>query len=82
MKKFRGEEVEDNSGPVSHLRWEADYYLTPMPRNALFYEYLEMGRYTRLISKDDDDDAGPIRDGLLLMNIKEARFKLYLETKF
>ena len=45
MKKFRGEEVEDHSGPISRLQWEADYYLTPIPRNALFYEYLEMGRF-------------------------------------
>ena len=44
LKKFRGEQVEDNSGPISNLQWEADYYLTPIPRNALFYEYLEMGR--------------------------------------
>ncbi|XP_028396374.1 anoctamin-4-like [Dendronephthya gigantea] len=42
IKKFRGEEVEDSSGPVSRLRWENDYYLTEIPRNALFYEYLEM----------------------------------------
>ncbi|CAB4028652.1 Hypothetical predicted protein, partial [Paramuricea clavata] len=42
LKKFRGEQVEDHSGPISNLQWEADYYLTPIPRNALFYEYLEM----------------------------------------
>ena len=45
LKKFRGEEVEDESGPTSNLQWEADYYLTPIPRNALFYEYLEMGGF-------------------------------------
>ena len=46
LRKFRGEEVEEErSGPISNLQWEADYYLTPIPRNALFYEYLEMGTY-------------------------------------
>ena len=46
LKKFRGEELEAaETGPLSNLQWEADYYLTPVPRNALFYEYLEMGKY-------------------------------------
>ena len=49
LKKFRGEEVEDDSVSSSRLQWEADYYLTPIPRNALFYEYLEMGRYSKNI---------------------------------
>ena len=44
LKKFRGEELDQVNGPLSNLQWEADYYLTPIGRNALFYEYLEMGR--------------------------------------
>ena len=49
LKKFRGQELEAaETGPLSNLQWEADYYLTPVPRNALFYEYLEMGKCCRI----------------------------------
>lgn len=45
LDKFRGKDVEDDDkGPISEVQWEADYYLTPIPQNALFYEYLEMGK--------------------------------------
>ncbi|XP_046840344.1 anoctamin-5-like [Xenia sp. Carnegie-2017] len=43
LDKFRGKDVEDDDkGPISEVQWKADYYLTPIQRNALFYEYLEM----------------------------------------
>ena len=44
IKKFRGEETVEDQSPTSKLQWESDNYLTPIPRNALFYEYLEMGK--------------------------------------
>ena len=59
MKKFRGEEVEDHSGPIYRLQWEADYYLTPIPRHALFYEYLEMGRFPVIL--DSPPRATPFK---------------------
>ena len=59
MKKFRGEEVEDHSGPISHLQWEADYCLTPIQGNALFCEYLEMGRFPVIL--DSPPRATPFK---------------------